>query len=91
MKASDLPEWEFHLNQIRPVADQMVKAKWLKSYMVSKRGVNYQWTKLGLTKIRQLSEMWNELTPKAFDPQHANMFWAIILRAAVIHGIRESI
>ena len=91
MKSGDLnPEWQFQVNQIRSIADQMVKARWLKAYVVSNQGVAYQWTKYGLTKIKQLSDMWDELTPKAFDPEYGSMFWATILRAAVEHGIRKS-
>jgi hypothetical protein len=85
------PEWDYELSRMRPIADNMVKARWLKAYVITKDGIAYQWTKLGLKKIKQLSDMWNELTPATFDPQYANVFWAIILRAAVVHGIRKSL
>jgi len=84
-------EFEDTLKTIRPIADRMVKAHWLKCYAVSKDGMAYQWTKLGFKKIKQLSDIWDELGSGAFAPQYAETFWSIILRAAVETGIRKSI
>jgi len=84
------PEWDYELSRVRPIADNMVKARWLKAYIITKDGLKFQWTKLGLKKIKQLSDMWNELTAQTFDPHYASVFWAIILREAVTNGIRKS-
>jgi hypothetical protein len=84
------PEWEFELNRIRPVADNLVRARWLRSYAVTPKGIVFGWTKLGLKKVRQLSEMWTELTPATFDPNYSSAFWAIILRTATENGMRKS-
>jgi hypothetical protein len=89
MSAND-PEWDYDLLKFRPIADNMVKARWLQEYVISRHGIKYHWTKLGLVKIKQLSDIWNELGVQTFDPQHADVFWTIVLRAAIEHKIRKS-
>jgi hypothetical protein len=85
------PEWEWNISHIRPIADKMIVAGWMKGYIVSKDGMTYSWTQKGIAKIKQLSDMWNELSAATFDPQYSNFFWLIVLRAAVENGIRKSI
>ena len=81
-------EQENNLHRIVPIADQMVKALWLKAYATSETETAWQWSELGLAKIKQLSDIYTELGPAVQD---SGAFWALVLRAAVVKGFRDSI
>jgi hypothetical protein len=87
-------EWENETSRITPIADQMVKALWLE-YGTSQNGMAFRWTELGLIKVKQLSDIYTELEPVILevipDSNCLAVFWALILRAAVEHGYRDSL
>ncbi len=70
----------------------MVQAGWLRSYIENESSgtMTFDWSEYGLTKIKQLSDIWSELGADTFNPEYASAFWQIILRAAIVKGFRNS-
>lgn len=73
------------------VLDDLVRAKWLKSYISTPKEMTYEWTELGIERIKQLSDINDEIGNHLFLEETAGMLWATILRAAVVYGFRDSL
>jgi hypothetical protein len=73
-------QWEEDFAAFEPVADKMVKAGLATRYIKTETSISFEWTPLGIARLKSLFDIRNDLTDASFHPMRLMTLISIMRR-----------
>jgi hypothetical protein len=83
-------EWEDAWAAFEPVAEKMLRAGWATGYAKGDNGVAFEWTPLGIERLKSLFELRNDLSDGSFHPARLMTLISIMRQESVNQGWAET-